>query len=148
MPTAINFGPARAARVGEWAKLRQPWLVGLFFSVLIAAQALGLLLLGTGRAGRGLAESILVLLSFLALACAWHAFRRAHGITALFWFLFAAVQLVLLVPTTFHAFDTLFGQALLSDSTWPLLYCLYGAPILMILFLPPYHPPPPVKSDT
>ncbi|HKB98741.1 MAG TPA: hypothetical protein VKD23_08145, partial [Terriglobales bacterium] len=79
MPTAINFGPARAARVGEWAKLRQPWLVGLFFSVLIAAQALGLLLLGTGRAGRGLAESILVLLSLLALACAWHAFRRAQG---------------------------------------------------------------------
>jgi len=139
MPTAINFGPARAARVGEWAKLRQPWLVGLFFSVLIAAQALGLLLLGTGRAGRGLAESILVLLSLLALACAWHAFRRAQGITALFWFLFAAVQLVLLVPTTFHAFDTLFGQALLSDSTWRLLYCLYGAPILMMLFLPGDH---------
>src|SRR5258708_24075882 len=139
MPAAVNFDPARGVRVGEWGKLRQPWLVGLFFSALIAAQALGLLLLGTGRAGRGLAESILVLLSLLALACVWHAFRRAQGITALFWFLFAAVQLVLLVPTTFHAFDTLFGQALLSDSTWRLLYCLYGAPILMMLFLPGDH---------
>src|SRR5258706_7377340 len=136
---AVQVQRARAARVGELAKLRQPWLVGLFFSVLIAAQALGLLLLGTGRAGRGLAESILVLLSLLALACAWHAFRRAQGITALFWFLFAAVQPVLLVPTTFHAFDTLFGQALLSDSTWRLLYCLYGAPILMMLFLTRDH---------
>src|SRR5258708_19872332 len=107
MPTAINFGPARAARVGEWAKLRQPWLVGLFFSVLIAAQALGLLLLGTGRAGRGLAESILVLLSFLALACVWHAFRRAHGITPLFWFLFPPPPLLFLLPPTFHSFPPL-----------------------------------------
>src|SRR5258708_36791114 len=136
---AVQVQRVRAARVGEWAKLRQPWLVGLFFSALIAAQALGLRLLGTGRAGRGLAESILVLLSLLALACVWHAFRRAQGITALFWFLFAAVQLVLLVPTIFHPFATLFGQSPLSDSTWRLLYCLYGAPILMMLFLPGDH---------
>src|SRR5258708_164792 len=136
---AVQVQRARVSRVGELAKLRQHWLVGLFFSVLIAAQALGVLLLGTGRAGRGIAESFLCLVSLGAVACGGPAFRRAQGITAMFWFLFAAVQLVLLAPTTFHAFDTLFGQALLSDSTWRLLYCLYGAPILMMLFLPGDH---------
>src|SRR5258708_9421463 len=70
---AVQVQRARAARVGELAKLRQPWLVGLFFSALIAAQALGLLLLGTGRAGRGLAESILVLSR--SKPSAWAAIR-------------------------------------------------------------------------
>src|SRR5260370_1968575 len=136
MPMTINFDLLRGSRLREFAKLRQAWFVGLLFAALMAAQALGFLVLGTGRAGRGLAESILVLVIFLALACAWNAFRRAKGITALFWFLFAAVQVVLLVPTAFQTYDTLFDQAILSDSTWRLLYCLYGAPILMMLFLP------------
>ena len=69
----------------------------------MAVQALGFLACGTGRGGRGLAESILVLLSFLSLGCVWIAFRRAQGITALFWFLFAVVLAVLLVPTAFQA---------------------------------------------
>jgi diguanylate cyclase (GGDEF)-like protein len=139
MPKAINFELPRASRLREFANLGQPRFVGLLFAALVAAQALGFLVLGTGRAGRGLAESILVLVSFLALTCVRNAFRRAQGITALFWFLFAAVQVVLLVPTAFHAYDTLFGQVILSDSTWRLLYCLYGAPILMMLFLPESH---------
>src|SRR4029077_8500659 len=139
MPKAINFDLPRGSRLREFANLRQPWFVGLLFAALVAAQALGFLVLGTGRAGSSLAESILVLVSFLALACVWNAFRRAQGITALFWFLFAVVQVVLLVPTAFQTYDTLFGQAILSDSTWRLLYCLYGAPILMMLFLPGDH---------
>src|SRR6266481_5299612 len=139
MPMAINFDLPRGSRLREFVKLRQPWFVGLLFAALMATQALGFLVLGTGRAGRGLAESILVLISFLALACAWNAFRRAQGITALFWFLFTAVQVVLLVPTAFQTYDTLFDQTILSDSTWRLLYCLYGAPILMMLFLPENH---------
>ena len=144
---AINFDLPRGSRLREFANLRQAWFVGLLFAVLMAAQALGFLVLGTGRAGRGLAESILVLVSFLALACAWNAFRRAQGITALFWFLFAAVLVVLLVPTAFQAYDTLFDQATLSDSTWRLLYCLYGAPILMMLFLPETSRRARVKSE-
>ena len=35
----------------------------------------------------------------------------------------------------------------MSDSTWRLLYCLYGAPILMILFLPETHRRARVKSE-
>jgi diguanylate cyclase (GGDEF)-like protein len=139
MPAALNFDLFRGSRLREFADLRQPRFVGLLFAALMAAQALGFLVLGTGQPGRGLAESILVLVSLLALACAWNAFRRAQGITALFWFLFAAVQVVLLVPTAFQTYDTLFNQAILSDSTWRLLYCLYGAPILMMLFLPGDH---------
>src|SRR6202048_1157995 len=147
MPMAINFDLPRGSRLREFAKLRQAWLVGLLFAALIAGQRLGFLVPGTGRAGRGLAESIVVLVSFLALACVWIAFRRAHGITALFWFLFAAVLVVLLVPTAFQAYDTLFDQSILSDSTWRLLYCLYGAPILMMLFLPENHRRARVKSE-
>ena len=139
MPAALNFDLFRGPRLREFANLRQPRFVGLLFAALMGAQALGFLVLGTGQPGRGLAESILVLVSLLALACAWNAFRRAQGITALFWFLFATVQVVLLVPTAFQTYDTLFNQAILSDSTWRLLYCLYGAPILMMLFLPGDH---------
>ena len=104
-------------------------------------------LFGTGRAGCGLAESILVLDNLIALACVWIAFRRAQGISALFWFLFAVVLVVLLVPTAIQAYDTLFDRNTLSDSTWRLLFCLYGAPILMMLFLPETHRRARVKSE-
>jgi len=147
MLMAIKFDLPCGSRLREFAKLRQAWFLGLLFAALMAAQALGFLVLGTGRAGRGLAESILVLVSFLALACAWNAFRRAQGITALFWFLFSAVMVVLLLPTAFQAYDTLFDQAILSASTWRLLYCLYGAPILMMLFLPETSRRAQVKSE-
>src|ERR1019366_2418432 len=136
MVAAVNFDLRSRSRLREFANLRQAWFVGLLFAALIAAQALGFLLLGTGRPGCGPAESILVLVSLLALARAWIAFRRAQGVTALFWFLFAAVLVVLLVPTAIRTYDILFDQTTLSDSTWRLFYCLYGAPILMMLFLP------------
>src|SRR6266852_4799422 len=136
MATAVNFDLRRSFRLREVANLHHPWFVGLLFAALMAGQALGLLVLGTGRAGLGLALSILVLDNLLALACAWTAFRRAQGITALFWFLFVVVLVLLLVPTVFQTYDTLFDQPIVSASTWRLLYCLYGAPILMMLFLP------------
>ena len=147
MLMAIKFDLPCGSRLREFAKLRQAWFLGLLFAALMAAQALGFLVLGTGRAGRGLAESILVLVGFIALACAWNAFRRAQAIPALFWFLFAAVLVVLLLPTAFQAYDTLFDQAILSASTWRLLYCLYGAPILMMLFLPETSRRAQVKSE-
>ena len=147
MGTAVNLDVPRGSRLREFANLRQAWFVGLLFAALMTAQALGFLLLGTGRSGLGLAESILVLDGLLALACAWIAFRRAQGITALFWLLFAAALVVLLVPTAFQAYDTLFDQNTLSDSTWRLLYCLYGAPILMMLFLPETYRRARVKSE-
>jgi diguanylate cyclase (GGDEF)-like protein len=80
--------------------------------------------------------SILVLDCLISVVCGWAAFRRAQGITALFWFLFTVNLGVLLVPTAFQAFDTVFGVTTLSDPTRNLLFCLYGAPILMMLFLP------------
>src|SRR6266852_5780232 len=136
MATAVNFDLRRSFRLRDVANLHHPWFVGLLFAALMAGQALGFLFLGTGRAGLGLALSILVLDNLLALACAWTAFRRAQGITALFWFLFVVVLVLLLVPTVFQTYDTLFDQPIVSASTWRLLYCLYGAPILMMLFLP------------
>src|ERR1035438_166216 len=147
MDIAVNLDQRRGSRLREFASLRQPWFVGIVFAALIGAQAMGFLVLGTGRHGCGLAAAILVLDNLLALACAWLAFRRASGISALFWFLFATVLVVLLVPTVFQTYDTLFDQNTLSDSTWRLLYCLYGAPILMMLFLPETHRRARVKSE-
>src|SRR5260370_10882616 len=132
----VNFDLRRGFLLREVANLHHPWFVGLLFAALMAGQALGFLVLGTGRAGLGLALSILVLHNLLALACAWSTFRRSQGITALFWFLFLVVLVLLLVPTVFQTYDTLFDQPIVSASTWRLLYCLYGAPILMMLFLP------------
>ena len=147
MHIAVNFELHRGSRLREFANLRQPGFVCLLFAACIAAQALGFLVLGTGRAGCGLSQSIIVLEGLLAIACAGIAFRRAQGITALFWFLFAVVLVVLLFPTVVQAYDTLFDQSVLSESTRGLLYCLYGAPILMMLFLPETHRRTGVKSE-
>jgi hypothetical protein len=90
---------------------------------------------------------MLVLESILALGCAWVAFRRARGVTAIFWFLFALDLDLLLIPTVFQAYDTLWNQTILSDPTRALLYCLFGAPILMMLFLPNTYGSARVKSE-
>jgi hypothetical protein len=147
MGLAVNFELRHGSRPRDFASGRDPWFLGVIFAVLIAAQALGFLAFGTGRAGCGLAESILVLDNLIALACAWIAFRRAQGISALFWLLFSAVLVVLLVPTALQTYDTLLDRSVLSDSTWRLLYCLYGAPILMMLFLPETHRRARLKSE-
>jgi diguanylate cyclase (GGDEF)-like protein len=137
----------RFPRLPRFGGLGNPRCVGALFVALMACQALSLLVLGTGRAGCGLAESILVLANLLALACAWLVFRRAQGTIAMFWFLFAAVLVVWLVPTAFHAYDIVFDQNTFSDSAWRLLYCLYGAPILMMLFLPDTYRRARVRSE-
>ncbi|MGA7629903.1 MAG: sensor domain-containing diguanylate cyclase [Terriglobales bacterium] len=147
MITTVNSEQSSLARLRQFSNHGPASVVGLTFGALMAGQILGFLLLGTGRAGCGFAESVLVLDSLLALACAWSAYRRAQGLAALFWFLFASVLVVLLIPTAFQAYDSLTGQTTLSDSTWRLLYCLYGAPILMMLFLPENYHGAQVKSE-
>jgi len=147
MDTAVHLDLHRGSRLREFANLRQPWFVGILFVVLLSTQALGFLVLGTGPTGCGLSESILVLDGLLAIACAWSAFRRARGTIALFWFLFAVVLVVLLIPTVVQTYDTLFDQSILSESTRNLLYALYGAPILMMLFLSETRRRTRVKSE-
>jgi len=114
------------------------FVVGLF-GILFSMQAFGFAVLGTGRAGQGLSECILVIDVLLALSSVWLALRRANGITALFWLLFGVVVIVLLIPTAIQAHDTVFALVTMSESTRGLIYCLYGAPILMMLFLPETH---------
>ena len=41
----------------------------------------------------------------------------------------------------------MFDKNILSDSTWRLLFCLYGAPILIIRFLPEHPRHSRVKSE-
>jgi diguanylate cyclase (GGDEF)-like protein len=129
------------------SRRRQTLILCALFACLMMTQALGFLILGTGRTALGLSGCVLVLDNLVALVCAWTAFRRADGVTALFWFLFSAVLTILLVPTALQAFDTVFDQALLTDSTRGVLYCFYGAPILMMLFVPETHRRSRVKSE-
>jgi diguanylate cyclase (GGDEF)-like protein len=136
MVNTASPGPELAPRLLDFINLRNPWFVSLSFALLTAIQAAGFLTLGTGRWGCALAECVIVVGNLLAIACIWTVFRRAQGVAAVFWFLFAAILMVWLVPNAFQAFDTSLHLTTLSNSTWRLLYCLYGAPILMILFLP------------
>ena len=147
MSSTVNSDLQSGLHPRAFANVRQVWWVGLLFAALLAAKAISFLLLGTGRQGLGLVLSILILDNLLAIGCAWLAFRRAQGITALFWLLFATVLVVLMAPTVLQAYDTVFDQKTVSDSTWRLLYCLYGAPILMMLFLPETHRRSRVKSE-
>ncbi len=136
MEAANNLGLRRGFHLRDLARVRPVWFVGLLLALLLALHVLGLLVLGTGRAGMGLSESILVLDNLVAFACSWRAFRCARGIPALFWFLFCVVVVVLMVPTAIQAHDTILNTLTLSEPNRALLYCLYGAPILMMLFLP------------
>src|ERR1035438_2910854 len=122
MATAVKFDRSLGSRLREFANLRQTWFVGVLFAALIAVQALGFLVLGTGRTGCSLSEFIISLQGLLAIACTWIAYRRAQGVTALFWFLFAVVLVVLLVPTALQTYDTVFDQSILSEPIRGLLY--------------------------
>jgi diguanylate cyclase (GGDEF)-like protein len=147
MSKAVQFDRSRVFRLRDFADLPKAWFVGLLFGALIALEAVAFLVLGTGRSGLGVALCLVDVASVLTLLCVWRAFRRGQGIAALFWLLFCAVLVVLLVPTVLQTYDTLFDQTTLSDSTWRLLYCLYGAPILMMLFLPDTYRPAGGKSE-
>ena len=134
-PTDLSRSPC-PCRLRDLADPR--WVGGLFVA-LMASQALSYWLLGTGTAGMGVSGFIIILNNLLALACAWAAFRRAEATAALFWLLFAASLLILLIPALLSLVTVIFHCALVSDSIWRVLWCLYGAPILMILFLPDVH---------
>jgi diguanylate cyclase (GGDEF)-like protein len=120
----------------HFVSLRRPRFVLLLSCSLLVIQGLGFAVLGTGRAGLGISECVLVLNCLLASASVAAAFRRAQGLTAVFWALFSVVMLILLVPTALQAADTLLTLNLVADTTRALMYCLYGAPIVMMLFLP------------
>jgi diguanylate cyclase (GGDEF)-like protein len=137
MDTPVPVEGARPlSRFAGFATLNNPSFVASLFAGLIALQAIGYLIVGTGQAGKGFSELTLCFHNLLALSCAWIAFRRARGAAALFWFLFIVNLLFLMVPTVLMTVSTLLNVTLVSSSTWRVLFCLYGAPIAMMLFLP------------
>jgi len=136
MDTPVPTEEVRLPRFAGLASLCKSRFAASLFVALIAVQALGFLMLGTNRAGRSVSLISLVAQNVLAIACAWIAFWRARNVAALFWFLFGISLLILQIPQTFGTYDTVFARSTLSESTWRVLFCLYGAPILMMLFLP------------
>jgi diguanylate cyclase (GGDEF)-like protein len=106
----------------------------------MAAQAAGYVFFGTGDLGRGISGLLSAAQNVIAIIGACLAFRRARGIDALFWFLFTVALLILLLPITVLSFEMLLQRDLISDPLANLIYCLYGAPIIMMLFLPDSHP--------
>jgi hypothetical protein len=139
MSTFVPIDFFRCPRLRRLSDLVDPRCVGALFAALMTVQALGYWLLGTGTAGMGVSEIIVIVCNLLALACAWAALRRAEGTAALFWSLFAVSLLILLIPALLLLVTTVFHRALVSESTLRVLWCLYGAPILMMLFLPDVH---------
>ncbi len=133
VPVAEGMCPARF--VG-FATLSNPNFVAILLASLMALQAFGYVILGTGRSGMGFSELILCFQNLLTLNRAWIAFRRARGTAALFWFLFAVNLVFLMVPTALMTIGNILNITLVSAATWRVLFCLYGAPIVMMLFLP------------
>ena len=144
----ITANPDTSSRSSprEFISLPHTRLVALLFSGLIAAEIAAFLLFGTGHTGSVLAQITIVLASLVTLSCTWIAFQRARGIDALFWCLFALTLSILLIPTTIQIHDILYNPDVLADSTWRLLFCVYGAPILMMLFLSETHRQATLKS--
>ena len=140
-------GPLPSGR-GPFPFVHSTRFVSLIFALLMTAQAITNLVLGTGTRGRSISAFLVDLISILATYCTWSAFRRARGNAALFWFLFTVTLTILLIPDAILAFDSLIHHSSLSDSTWRLLYCLYGAPVMMMLFLPIGHPRAQLRSET
>jgi diguanylate cyclase (GGDEF)-like protein len=136
MDTPVPVEGARLPRFASLPALHDSRFVVSLFAGLIALQAIGYLVLGTGRSGRGLSELILCFHNLLAIACGWIAFRRARDASAVFWFLFIVNLLFLMVPTVLMTASTILNITLVPPSTWRVLFCLYGAPIAMMLFLP------------
>jgi len=147
MFSAVHPAQNRLVRQLGGDSSRQIIRVSWLFAGLMLLQTLSLAIFGTGRWGGGLAESLVVVGNAIAVVCAWRTFRRAHGVASIFWFLFGVILLIWLAPSTLHACGRLLAQDLVSDSTWRLLYCLYGAPILMILFLPDISGQPRANSE-
>ena len=139
--------PVKWNRIWSQPRIARPLIVGLIFAGLMAAQAIGFLVLGTGKFGLGLSETINVMQAMLAIVCASIAFRRSKNTVALFWLLFIVDLIILMVPTALQAYDTIFDQSIVSESTRSLLYALYGAPVLMMLFLPETSRVDRVKSE-
>src|SRR5436189_2449708 len=110
-------GAGLAGFVGVGALHDSRFLVSLFAG-LIALQAIGYLILGTGRSGRGFSELILCFHNLLAIACGWIAFRRARDASAVFWFLFIVNLLFLMVPTVLMTASTILNITLVLPSTW------------------------------
>lgn len=136
MATSVVIAPVSESRPRGSADRRPIYLVAGAFVLCMALQTVGYLALGTGSAGMGVSESLIILQHLLAIACAGVAFRRAQGTAALFWLLFLIAGVVLLIPNTILTIRTVLGHSLVSDSTWRALYILYGAPVLMMLILP------------
>lgn len=134
--------------VGSRASLVcQPRFVAGLFAILIAMQAAGYLLFGTGREGTCISEVGLLLENLLALNCAWIAFRRSQNTASLFWLMFLITLIVLLIPATITLTSAALNTNLVSELTWRVLYCLYGTPILMMLFLPASDRGPTRRSE-
>ena len=136
MQAVVHPEETRLRRLASSVSLGEPGFVLAVFAGLIVLQALGFGIWGTGRTGKSISGLFLILHNVLALSCAWIAFRRARSVAVIYWFLYALSMLALLIPTVFGTYDTLFDRSVLSPSTWRVLFCLYGAPILMMVFLP------------
>src|SRR5947207_13611005 len=98
MDTPVPVEGARLHRFASLVALHDSRFVVSLFAGLIALQAIGYLVLGTGRSGRGFSQLILYFHNLLAIACGWIAVRHARQPSAAFWSLFPLNLLFCMVP--------------------------------------------------
>ncbi len=147
MGTRVVNSPVSEPSVRGSSGLRLTYLAAGGFFLGMAIQALGYLALGTGQTGMAVSECIVVLHHLLAIVCVGLGVRRARGASALFWVLFLLANAILLIANIVPPVRAIFGQSLVSDSTWRSLYALYGAPVLMMLILPDSNPGEHIRTE-
>jgi hypothetical protein len=105
------------------------------FILLTALQGLGFGVLGTGRAGLLVSQSAQLVVNLVALVCIGCAYKRARAVARTFWLLLGCAFLCWLIANAAWIYATYLGVFLVPESIFNFLYRLYGAPLLMALFL-------------
>jgi diguanylate cyclase (GGDEF)-like protein len=109
-------------------------IVSVLFILII--QRVGFGILGAGPAGTLFLDALTMLANSLAIGSCVAASLRGHGVSRIFWLLFAAVSILELVGDAGWAYYRFFHVAVPGSALFPsLLYRLEAAPIALAMFL-------------
>jgi diguanylate cyclase (GGDEF)-like protein len=109
-------------------------IVSVLFILII--QRVGFGILGAGPAGTLFLDALTMLANSLAIGSCVAASLRGHGVSRIFWLLFAAVSILELVGDAGWAYYRFFHVAVPGSALFPsLLYRLEAAPIAIAMFL-------------
>jgi diguanylate cyclase (GGDEF)-like protein len=104
--------------------------------LLVVIQRIGFEVLGTGRSGTLFVDALMALANMAAIGCCVTASRRGHGLSRVFWLLFAIASTLELIPNAGWAYYHYFNITVRDAAMFPsLFYRLAAAPMAIALFL-------------